>query len=129
VHVKGTPRSLAPFVLSEVYRIAREALRNAFVHAHAKRIEVEIQYDKRLLRLRVRDNGKGIDPQILGEGGRAGHHGLPGLHERAKLVGGKLVIWSELGSGTNIELSIPGSVAFEKSSDGRPSIASTEDAV
>lgn len=126
VRVDGTPRHLAPFVRSEVYRIAREALRNAFLHAHAKRIDVNIKYDKRQLRLRVRDDGKGIDPQILGDGGRAGHHGLPGLRERAKLVSGKLAIWSELDSGTQIELSIPSSVAFEKSSDGRASIGSTE---
>jgi signal transduction histidine kinase len=117
VHVEGTPRNLPPLVRDEVYRIAGEALRNAFRHAHARRIEVDIHYDKRRFRLRVRDDGEGIDPHVLGEGGRAGHHGLPGLHERAKLVGGKLAIWSELDSGTEIELSIPGSVAFAESSD------------
>jgi signal transduction histidine kinase len=48
--------------------------------------------------LRVKDDGKGIDPQILSAGGRPGHHGLQGLRERAKLAGGKLPIWSELDS-------------------------------
>lgn len=117
VIVKGTPRSLPPLVRTEVYRIAGEALRNAFRHAQAGRIEVDIHYDKRRFRLRVRDDGKGIVPEFLGEGGRPGHHGLPGLHERANLVGGKLAIWSELDSGTEIELSIPGSVAFAPPSD------------
>jgi signal transduction histidine kinase len=117
VHVEGTPRDLAPLVRSEVYRITGEVLRNAFRHARARRIEVKIQYDKRRLRLRVRDDGRGIDPKILGEGGRPGHHGLPGLHERAGIVGGKLAIWSEPDSGTEIELSIPGSVAFAKPSN------------
>jgi signal transduction histidine kinase/ligand-binding sensor domain-containing protein len=115
VHVEGTPRDLAPLVRDEVYRIAGEALRNAFLHAHAKRIEVEIRYDQRQLRLRVRDNGKGIDPKVLGGGGRAGHYGLPGMHERAQLVGGKLAVWSELDSGTEAELTIPASVAYAKS--------------
>jgi signal transduction histidine kinase len=124
VHVEGGNRDLTPLVRDEVLRIASEALRNGFRHAQAKRIEVDIHYDKRRLRLRVRDDGKGIDPQVLSEGGRAGHHGLPGMHERASLVGGKLAIWSELDSGTEIELSIPGSVAFAKSSEARRSIAS-----
>ncbi len=126
VNVEGTARDLAPLVRDEAHRIACEALRNAFRHANAKLIEVDIQYDRRRLRLRVRDDGKGIDPQVLGTGGRSGHHGLPGLYERARLVGGKLALWSELGSGTEIELSIPGSVAFVKLSDARRSTGPVE---
>ncbi len=115
VQVEGTPRDLAPLVRDEVHRIASEALRNAFRHARAGRIEVEIRYDQRRLRLRVQDNGKGIDPKVLSGGGRAGHYGLPGMHERAKLVGGKLAVWSEVGSGTEAELTIPASLAYLKS--------------
>src|SRR4029077_6857295 len=96
VEVEGTPRNLHPILRDEVYRIAGEALRNAFKHAQAQRIEVEIRYDERHLRLRVRDDGKGIDPKVLGASGRAGHYGLPGMHERAKLVGGKLAVFSKL---------------------------------
>ena len=96
VEVEGASRELVPIVRDEVYRIAIESLRNAFRHAHARRIEVEIHYDPRQLRLRVRDNGNGIDPKVLDSGGRAGHHGLPGMHERAKLAGGKLSVWSRL---------------------------------
>jgi signal transduction histidine kinase len=69
--------------------------------------------------LRVRDDGKGIDENVLGGGGRPGHYGLPGMHERAKLVGGKLAIWSELESGTEAELTIPASVAYARSSANR----------
>src|SRR5262249_32062052 len=58
VDLEGTPRNLAPILGDEVYRIACEALRNAFRHAHARRIEVEIRYDQRQFRLRVRDDGK-----------------------------------------------------------------------
>jgi len=119
VQVAGTSRNLVPLVRDEVYRIAIEALRNAFRHAHAKRTEVEIHYHKRELQLRVRDNGQGIDQKVLNEGGRAGHHGLPGMHERAKLVGGKLAVWSRLDGGTEVELTIPGSLAYAKSPGGR----------
>lgn len=120
--VEGAARDLFPLVRDEAHRIACEALRNAFTHAGAGSIEVEIHYAKRRLRLLVRDDGSGIDPQILREGGRAGHHGLPGLRERAKLVGGKLSIRSELNSGTEIELSVPGAAAFGKSSNAGPSV-------
>jgi signal transduction histidine kinase len=120
VHVEGAPRDLAPVVRDEIYRIAGEGLRNAFRHSGARRIEVDIHYDKRQLCLRVRDNGKGIDPRVLDAGGSAGHHGLPGMQERAKLVGGKLAIWSELESGTEIELSVSAAIAYAKSPVARP---------
>jgi signal transduction histidine kinase/ligand-binding sensor domain-containing protein len=115
VEVLGKSRDLLPLVRDEVYRIGTEAIRNAFRHAHAGRIEVEIRYDPRELRLRVRDDGKGMDAQLLEQGGRAGHHGLPGMQERTKLAGGKLAVWSEPEAGTEIELTVPGSVAYAKS--------------
>jgi signal transduction histidine kinase len=121
VHVEGTPRNLHPILRDEVYRIAAEALRNAFRHACAKRVEVEIRFDERQLRLRVRDNGKGIDPNVLKEGGRAGHWGLSGMRERAKLIGGNLELWSELDSGMEVELSIPASSAYRTSAGPRRS--------
>jgi signal transduction histidine kinase/ligand-binding sensor domain-containing protein len=113
VDVEGTPQNLHPILRDEVYRIAREALRNAFKHAQAQRIEVEIRYDERQLRLRFRDDGKGIDAKHLDEQGRAKHYGLRGMRERAKLMGGKLAVWSELDSGTEVELRIPASRAYE----------------
>jgi PAS domain S-box-containing protein len=112
LHVEGTSRDLAPFVRDEVHHVACEALRNAFRHAQATRIEVEIQYGDQQFRLRVRDNGKGIDPKVLSEGGRTGHHGLPGMQERAKLARGKLTVFSRLDSGTEAELTIPASFAY-----------------
>src|SRR5262249_31406212 len=90
VRVEGTPRNLAPLVRDEVYQIASEAVRNAFRHARAERIEVDIVYERRQLRVRIRDNGIGIGKEILDGAGRAGHYGLPGMRERARLVGGKL---------------------------------------
>jgi signal transduction histidine kinase/ligand-binding sensor domain-containing protein len=119
VEVEGAPRNLHPILRDEVYRIAAEALRNAFRHAQAQRIEVEILYGERWLRLRVRDDGKGIDPRFLSGNGRAGHYGLHGMRERARLVGGKLAVWSKLDSGTEVELSIPASTAYATSSRRR----------
>jgi len=115
VFVEGKSKELPPLVRDEVYKIACECLRNAFRHAQAQRIEVQIRCDPRQFRLQIVDNGKGIDPAVLSAGGRAGHHGLPGLHERAELAGGKLSVWSQPGSGTEIELTIPGSIAYTKS--------------
>jgi len=112
VEVQGTPRALHPIVRDEVFRIAGEALRNALRHAAARQIEVELRYDERQLRVRIRDDGKGIDPAVLREQGREGHFGLPGMRERAKLAGGKLTVWSGLDSGTEVELSIPGQYAY-----------------
>jgi signal transduction histidine kinase len=119
--VKGTVIDLSPLVSDDVSRIAGEALRNAFRHAGAGRIEAEILYERRQLRLRILDDGNGIEQKILGAGGRSGHFGLAGMHERARLVGGKLAIRSEPGSGTEVELIIPASVAFAKSHVGRQS--------
>ena len=112
VEVEGTPWNLHPIVRDEIYRVASEALRNAFRHARAKQIEVEFRYDERQLRLRVRDDGKGIDATFLTGEGHAGHFGLHGMRERAKLIGGKLTVWTAAESGTEIELIIPAARAY-----------------
>jgi signal transduction histidine kinase len=111
VAVHGTPRDLHPILRDDIYRIAGEALRNGFRHARARRIEVEITYDDRQFRLQVRDDGKGIDRAVLA-GERRGHFGLPGMRERAELVGGRLDVWSEVGVGTEIDLMIPSAKAY-----------------
>jgi signal transduction histidine kinase len=115
VEVEGTARNLHPIVRDEIYRVASEALRNAFRHAEAQQIEVEFRYDQRQFRLRVRDDGKGIEPTLLTAEGRAGHFGLHGMRERAKLMGGKLTVWTAAESGTEIELIIPAARAYAAS--------------
>jgi signal transduction histidine kinase len=109
--VEGTGRDLNPIIRDELYLTTREALRNAFSHARAQHIEAEITYGERAFRLRIRDDGDGIPTQILEEG-RPGHYGLSGMRERATQVGGKLDFWSRAGAGTEIEISIPGSIAY-----------------
>jgi PAS domain S-box-containing protein len=115
VKVEGEQQTLSPPLQDEIYRIGREALRNAFLHAGARHIEARILYDERLLRLRIRDDGKGIAPKVLEEGGRAGHWGLIGIRERAKRMGAQLDFWSEPGAGTEVQLTVPASVAYEPS--------------
>lgn len=109
--VEGAPRDLQPIIRDEIYRIASEAIRNAFSHAEAHHIEAEISYGKRSLLLRIRDDGKGIPPEVLKEG-RCGHYGLSGMRERAKQAGGNLAIWSRPGTGVEIEFSVAGSIAY-----------------
>ena len=116
VQVEGSSRDVHPILRDEVYGIAREAIRNAFRHAQAKVIEAEITYGDSL-RLRIRDDGKGIDPAILNEG-RTSHYGLPGMRERAARIGGELNVWSRPGAGTEIELKIPGTKAYGTSGAG-----------
>jgi signal transduction histidine kinase len=115
VAVDGATRDLHPIVRDEIYKIAAEALRNAFRHAHATRVEVELHYDDEQFRLRVRDDGKGIDPKVLANDGVDGHYGLRGMPERAALIGGKLAVWSEVGAGTEVELRVPGSTVYARS--------------
>jgi signal transduction histidine kinase len=112
VAVEGEVRNLHPILRDETCKIAAEALRNAFRHSQARQIEVEIRYDTEQFRLRVRDDGKGIDPAILSSQSGEGHFGLPGMRERATLIGGKLVVWSEVDAGTEVELRVPASAAY-----------------
>ena len=116
--VEGERRRLSPILREEIYWIARELLRNAFQHASARQIEAEIRYEDHLFRLRVRDDGKGMDSKVLEAGGRAGHWGLPGVRERAQKLGVRLDFWSESGAGTEVQLTVPAAVAYEKSRDG-----------
>jgi signal transduction histidine kinase len=112
VAVEGEARNLHPILRYEIYKIAAEALRNAFRHSQARQIEVEMRYDNEQFRLRVRDDGKGVDPAILSSQGSEGHFGLPGMRERATVIGGKLVVWSEVNAGTEVEMRVPASTAY-----------------
>ena len=118
--VEGERRTLTPIIREEVYRIGLELLRNAFRHAKAHRIETEIRYDSDMLRLRVRDDGMGIDLNVLQQKS-SGHWGLRGVRERAERVGAKLDLWSEADAGTEFQLTVPARIAYDGSSDGLPS--------
>ena len=117
--VEGELRTLTPTIREETYRIALELLRNAFRHAKAHRIETEIRYDDDMLRLRIRDDGKGMDLKVL-QGDGSGHWGLRGVRERAQRIGAKLDVWSEAGAGAEFQLTVPAGVAYVGSGDSLP---------
>ena len=110
--VEGGVRDLDPGVVQEAYQVGREALRNAFHHAQAKSIEVQIVYGDDHLRLHVRDDGRGVDTAALTAGSRPGHFGAKGMRERAQKIGAQFDIWSRPGAGTEIELSVPAAKAY-----------------
>jgi ligand-binding sensor domain-containing protein/signal transduction histidine kinase len=118
VTVEGTARPLHPSVRDEIYRIGREALLNAFRHAKANTVEVELEYGIKQLKLLVRDDGRGIEPEVLAAG-RQGHWGISGMRERAEVIGASLKLFSRAGAGTEIELSVPGRIAYELNSSQR----------
>ena len=114
--VEGHVRDLHPVVLEECYCIGREAIINALSHSGGQHVEAEIAYDSRQFRLRVRDDGRGIEHKILEDGGKSGHWGLQGMHERAQKIGGQLKFWSRPETGTEVELTVPGATAYQDSS-------------
>jgi signal transduction histidine kinase len=111
VIVEGIPRALRPVIGDDIYLIGREALANAFHHSGASEIEVELEYAANQLRLLVRDNGRGIASDAL-VSARDGHWGLSGMRERTERIGARLRVLSRPEAGMEIELSVPGHIAY-----------------
>ncbi|MBV9927476.1 MAG: hypothetical protein JOZ96_20825 [Acidobacteria bacterium] len=111
--VEGVVLELHPMVQEEAYCIGREAIINALTHSNGLHVEAEITYEPRQFRLRVRDDGRGIEPKILEEGGRHDHWGLQGMSERAERIGAQLKVWSSPETGTEVELTVPGATAYQ----------------
>jgi len=113
VAVDGASRDLNPLVREEAWRIAGEALRNSFHHADARNITVTLHYGVRQFRLTVADDGKGIEAATIEGQQPVSHFGLPGMRERAVVIGGQLDVRSAIGRGTEVELRVPGSNAYD----------------
>jgi signal transduction histidine kinase len=113
VQRSGGDASLHAHVADEIFWIAREALTNAFRHAGATRISVELNYGKRYFRMICSDNGRGFDS---GNGGKEDHWGLRGMAERARRLGGQLQIQSDRARGTEIRALVPAYRAYENHS-------------
>lgn len=98
-------RPLALRVEAELFRIAQEALTNVRRHAQATEVNVELTDTTRGVRLSVHDNGRGFDLRHTGED----RHGLVGMRERARLLGGTLRVTSRrrTPSGTTVLAAIP----------------------
>jgi signal transduction histidine kinase len=125
--VEGNVRELHPVVREESYSVGREAIINALTHSGGRSVEVEIIYESQEFRLRIRDDGRGIDPGVLAKGGREDHWGLRGMRERADRIGAKLELWSRPESGTEVELTVPAATAYRsprsKPTDSRPRVS------
>ena len=111
---------MKPAVQEQVYLIAREALVNALRHSEATSIEADVEYLPGRLRVAVRDNGRGIDPEVVRSGQRDGHWGMAGMRDRAENIGARLKIRSRAAAGTDVELSVPNHIAFPHQSSQRP---------
>jgi signal transduction histidine kinase len=114
VLIEGQPRSIDPMVWDQIYRLTREAFRNALSYAQAARIEVELSFSPALFIIRVRDDGIGMDPEDLKSSPGEGSGGLVAMRANAARFGGDLSVWSQIGAGTEIELRIPEKIAYRR---------------
>ena len=111
--VEGTVKRVRTLARDEIYHVGYEAIRNACNHSGGSLLEVELNFTRNL-ELRVRDNGKGIDPAAAATA-EQNHFGLMGMYERAERVGGRLNLFTSANGGTEVELIVPGSIAFGES--------------
>jgi len=103
LRVDGSERRLPPEVELSLFRVAQEALINAWKHAQAPKVELSLWFDVEAVRLTVSDRGRGFVSQgRLGALAEAGHFGLVNIHERMELVGGTLSLASGPGQGTTL---------------------------
>lgn len=110
--VRGQAIPLHPVVADESLLLATEALTNAFRHANAVHVELEIIYQHDEFGICVRDDGVGIDEHILWRGSEGNHFGLVGMRERARRMRARLDIWTRRGAGTEVDLRISGGIAY-----------------
>ncbi|GGD11435.1 sensor histidine kinase [Aquisalinus flavus] len=122
VDVEGHRRKLHPLVRAEIEMLGREALTNAFKHAHAQKIAVEISYRPNEFRLRVIDDGVGMEQDVSSKEQIAGHFGLQGMRERAREMRASFTIHSKRGAGTEILVSCPATIAYGDQSAGIRSV-------
>jgi signal transduction histidine kinase/ligand-binding sensor domain-containing protein len=125
---EGRPRRLHPIVFAELIAIGREAVSNAFRHANAATVESSVIYGRRQLRIRIRDDGVGLDPQVRTDYGKDGHYGLSGMRERARKIRGTLTLSSRPGVGTDVLVEVPAKIAYaQPSRAARPMHEATEE--
>jgi signal transduction histidine kinase len=112
--VDGKPRALAGPAGYEFVYVLRESLTNAFAHAQASRIELQVTYGRSHLFASICDDGIGIDDEVLSNGHREGHWGLLGMRERVKNLHGKIDIDSMKGQYTKIFVTIPARYVYRR---------------
>lgn len=114
VSSQGEPRAILPSAFDEILDIAREGIRNAFLHAQASRIDVHVAYETRQLRVVVADDGKGIDEAALHDAGARGHWGVVGMRERAARLGAQFLLRRSEPHGTELVLAVPCRAAYRE---------------
>jgi len=108
ISITGSQARLAPEKELIIFRIAQEALANVRRHADATAVDVSVDIDESGLTLLVTDNGRGfVMPERAGDLAQLGKLGIVGMRERARLVGGTLIVQSEPGRGTTVSLHVP----------------------
>lgn len=106
--VLGDKRRLSPEAELNLFRITQEALRNVEKHSAASRVVITVAFSADKVRITIEDNGRGFKPpDRTGELAATGKLGLSGMHERARLLGGTLLIQSEPGRGTRVIVDMP----------------------
>jgi ligand-binding sensor domain-containing protein/signal transduction histidine kinase len=106
VRISGTPRRLPVDVEQHLLRIAQEAVANAVRHADARSIDIDLLYGNGLVRLSVRDDGRGFDVESVARRG-GGHFGVAGIRERVHHLGGELSLNSRIGDGAEVVVEVP----------------------
>jgi len=112
VHVIGEPKTLTVEAEEELLDIAREAVRNAYLHAMATRIVVTLECRRRSLIMIIADDGQGIDPPTAEERAKTMHFGLLGMRERARQLGAQFRVRTSRNLGTRVEVIVPARTAF-----------------
>lgn len=114
VQATGEPRTLDAAIEDEMVQIGREALTNAFHHACATEITLDIHYRIDEVRVEVRDDGIGLRPSGLDE---RKHWGIQGMHERATAIGGRLELANRPEGGASVVLAVPARAAYRRAPD------------
>jgi ligand-binding sensor domain-containing protein/signal transduction histidine kinase len=104
-HMTGKPFALDESTVHEVLMVAREALYNSVRHGHPRKVELGVRFDENSCCVEVRDDGSGFDPATLSSA--TGHYGLIGMKERVERIGGKFVLRSQVGEGTELMIQVP----------------------
>jgi len=112
ITTSGEARAMLASGCDEILDIAREAIRNAFIHAEATRVDVNVTYETRWLRVLIADDGSGVDEATLKSASELGHWGIVGMRERAERLGAKLIMRKRQPHGTEWLLSVPCRAAF-----------------
>ena len=118
LHIVGTPRILIADAFEEICAITQEALANAFRHSEGHSIQVELQFGQSEFRARILDDGKGLPPGSWERAEDTKHWGLLGMQERAKKLGAKFILRERQKGGTEVLLTVPGSICYRPTPGG-----------